>query len=232
MRSPWSHFGALQRSAKMEEFRELQKFRSELEVTEITKILSSSDVKFRITSTAKAFNVSQIGALGGDDLDEELLLSVWQADYERACAVLEDNFLSVPIPDGHFLNDASDEELVEIVGNADDWSHFDVAHAKKIIEEREISRDAVELMRIARVEKLKKGKPASKWLLLLGWAGALTGGLVGIGIAWSLTTMRDTTNTGEYYTYDESSREKGRRMMSVSLAVFAILIFLWITRDQ
>ena len=210
----------------MPQNRELQKFRESSEAKEVANLLEQAGVNFTVSNTSRAFDVSQIGGLGGDSSDEGILIAVRESDFESARSILEASYLSTPIPDDHYLITASNEDLAEILATPDEWSPFDVVHARSMMSKRGIDLELIEEKKQKRIEALKSGKPASNWLIWGGWAGALTGGLIGVGIAWSLTSMKEKTPEGEFYTYDDRSREIGKKMMSVSIVVLLLLVFL------
>ena len=212
----------------MSELRELQLFRSAKEAEEVVELLRSEGLEVRVSSTSRAFDVSQIGGLGGDESDAEILVVVEESDFDSARELMERSYLSTPIPAGHFLEKVTDEDLVEIVGEQEDWSPFDVVHAKRLIKERGLDLELIEEKRVQRINRLKNGKRASKMLLCLGWLAAISGGLAGILIAWSLVSMKEKTSAGEFYAFDEYSRNVGAKMMRVSIVVFAVLAVLWL----
>ena len=76
---------------------------------------------------------------------------------------------------------------------------------------------------IAELERLRAGKPAPAQLIRMGWRGAITGGIVGLLIAWSICTAKERTAQGEFFTYDAASREKGKLILWTALAVLAVL---------
>jgi hypothetical protein len=77
-----------------------------------------------------------------------------------------------------------------------------------------------------RAEKLKQGKPASRTLLFFGWLFSVLGGLIGLGIAWSICFMKEKTPEGEFFTYDEKSRGIAKSMF-VLACVMTGLVFIF-----
>ncbi|MDB4538040.1 hypothetical protein N9230_05455, partial [Akkermansiaceae bacterium] len=106
--------------------------------------------------------------------------------FHKAREAMEADCLTKQLPEDHFLFQSSEDELQEIVVNEFDWSAFDVAHAKRLLNERGVELQNPEEFKAAKIELLEKGKPASGKLLFFGWLFCLTGGLIGIGIGWSL----------------------------------------------
>jgi len=84
----------------------------------------------------------------------------------------------------------------------------------------------VEEKKAEHVHQLRRGRRASKKLIVFGWVFSLLGGLIGLGIAWSLASMKEKTPHGEFFTYDEESRAIGRKMLKVAGAMLAVGVFL------
>jgi len=156
----------------------------------------------------------------------EEVINVRRKDFRAARALLEDEFGKIPLPENHYLHDFSDEELKDLLVDQDAWSPFDVAHARKIANVRGLNLDELN----EESEKLsalrKEGKTAPTWLLVLGWVTVFTGGLFGVGIGWSLVYMVDKTPEGDYPTYNEKTREMGKKMLSSGI-VMMIVWYHW-----
>ena len=202
-----------------EELLELQRCSHSEAMTATTDVLDAAGIPYRLASTTANFELASIGSgqVG------EVIISVRKEQHRAARAALEEEFLKVELPADHFLHGATDEELIEVVGQEDDWSPFDVAHASRLIRERGIDFEKIERERIQYIEKLKKGKPAPRVLIVAGWLFTLLGGLFGLGIAWSLCTMKEKTSYGTFFTYDAKSRAIGHKMRLVSI----VLTLLW-----
>ena len=56
------------------------------------------------------------------------------------------------------------------------------------------------------------------------WLGTSMGGLIGIGIGYSLSYMKEETVDGRFYTYDESSRRRGGQILFLSV----VMLVVWI----
>ena len=101
-----------------------------------------------------------------------------------------------------------------------------MAHARRLIGERAIDLKKVEDKRAEHLRQLRQGRPASKQLILLGWVFSVLGGLIGLGIGWSLAYMKEKTPDGEFFTYDEESRVIGKNMLRLAATVIAIAVLL------
>ena len=201
---------------------ELQRCRDSDQVQEVTDILKSSCIPYELKSTALNFDLSSIGS----GSNAEVVIRVPAEVYDEARQALESEYINVALPDDHYLLSSTDDEIIEIVGNASDWNAFDVAHARKIMVERNLDAGDVDIQKSLSLARLKEGKKAPFKLIAMGWIFTALGGLIGLGIAWSLCTMKEKTPHGEFYTYDEASRKIGKDMGGVAFIVSVITIFM------
>jgi hypothetical protein len=139
---------------------ELNRCRSAEGVADTTDPLDAANIWYKVGSTAIIFDYTKIG--GGDD--PEVIVSVRREDYAAARTVLEEEYSKFDLPDGHYLLDSSDEDLVDIIGDPSGWNPFDVVHARRLAEERGLDPVLIEKKKAERIRKLKEGKPASKKL--------------------------------------------------------------------
>jgi len=186
-------------------------------LTRITRMLDSAGIGYRCSCLPEMFDIAKIGA--GEDA--QVIVSVPRNLYAAARAAMESEYLKIDLPENHYLLTSTDEELIEIVAQASEWSAFDVAHARRLIAQRGINLAQVEDKRAEHLRQLQSGRSASKQLIFFGWVFSWLGGLIGLGIAWSLASMKEKTPDGEFFTYDEESRAIGRRMLKVAGAVLA-----------
>ncbi len=143
-----------------------------------------------------------------------------------ARAATEREHLKIDLPADHYLLSSTDAELVEIVAHSSEWSGFDVAHARRLISQRGIDLKQIEDKVAEHIHRLRQGKPASERLIVFGWVFSFLGGLIGVGIGWSLASMKEKTPYGEFFTYDEKSRAIGGRMLKVAGTVLAAAVVL------
>lgn len=203
---------AVMRSGSMEEIRTA------------SEVLDVNGISYQVSNAGAVFDVTTIGS---QPLNA-YLIKVTDSDLESARLALENHYTAIDLPRDHFLRTATDEDIVEILASPLDWDAFTVAHARRIAATREINPDAIKGKREERIiekrEEIKVGKAAPTWLLVLGWASALMGGLFGIGIGYSLSYMKEETPEGRFYTYDESSRRSGGQILILSV----VMVVVWI----
>jgi hypothetical protein len=169
-----------------------------------------------------------------------VIFSVSASDFPRAREVLEQSYLDDPLPGDHHLLTASEDDLIEILAHENEWSAFDVAHARRLARDRGLDLAKVEREREQSLRLKREGKQASRFLTMggmlcciLAGCGFFLFGIAGLGIGWSLVSMRDKTPEGVFPTYDEPSRKSGWVMIwfaigaSVLGLVTRIAILRW-----
>ena len=197
------------------------------EIRTASEVLDVNGIFYQVSNTGAVFDVTMIGS---QPLNE-YLIKVTDADLETARSALENHYTAKDLPCDHFLRTATDEDVVEILASPLDWDAFTIAHARRIAATRSINPDMIKGKRDERIiekrKELKVGKAAPTWLLVFGWTSALMGGVIGIGIGYSLFYMKEVTQEGSFFTYDESSRRRGGQIRILSivrvLVWFAIL---------
>ncbi|RYD37654.1 MAG: hypothetical protein EOP87_03080 [Verrucomicrobiaceae bacterium] len=206
---------------------ELQRCRDSASVEDLVRILEAAGIPHRLGTDAACVDVSSIGT----GSEAQVIVSVRQADFEAAREAMERDSLEVDLPDDHYLRTFTDEEIEEIVAKPDEWSAFDVAHARRLMKQRGIVPARVEALREEyqqeKLRRLRAGVRASTRLLLLGWCATLLGGLLGFVIGFSLCYSTEKTPEGEVPTYDAWSREMGKCMLLIS-CLTSILTFIWL----
>jgi hypothetical protein len=194
------------------------------EIRTASEVLDVNGIPYQVSNAGAVFDVTTIGSQPLNDY----LIKVTDSDLESARSALENHYTAKDLPRDHFLRTATDEDIVEILASPLDWDAFTVAHARRIAATRAINPDAIKGKREERIiekrEEIKVGKAAPTWLLVLGWASALMGGLIGIGIGYSLSYMKEETPEGRFYTYNESSRRRGSQILFLSV----VMVVVWI----
>jgi len=203
---------------------EVSRCRDAESVSETTDILVSNNIPYKMGSTASNFDITTIGT----GSNPEVIISVRRADYAAARAAMEIEYLKIGLPENHYLLTSTDDELADILGKPEEWSSFDVAHARKIVGERGIDESLIHQKKSQRIEQLKRGKRASNALVFFGWFFSLLGGIIGVGIAWSICFMRERAPEGDFFTYDDVSRERAKPMFQVACVMTVIATFVHI----
>ena len=127
----------------------------------------------------------------------------------------------------YYLFGFSDDELLDLISKADEWSPFDFLLARKILAQRGnvLSNEEVKYLEEERINELKKPEaPQTKWIII-GYLCAALGGILGIFIGWHLFTYKKTLPNGErLYGYSKADRKHGRIIFYISSIVWGAYI--------
>lgn len=196
------------------------------EIRTASEVLDVNGILYQVSNVGAVFDVTTIGSQPLNDY----FIKVADSDLESARSALENHYTAKDLPRDHFLRTATDEDIVEILASPLDWDAFTVAHARRSAATRGINPDVIKGKTDERIiekrKDIKVGKAAPTWLLVFGWGCALLGGLIGIGIGYSLSYMKEETPEGRFYTYDESSRRRGGQLLIFSVVMLVVWIVI------
>lgn len=153
------------------------------------------------------------------------------ADFEWVRRLQEDanrDALANLSPD-HYLFTFSDAELFDLLAKPDEWSPLDVTLAGQLLRQRgrDVSVDAVRLLREHRVAEVAKPEPSGNSLIRWGYGLALLGGLLSIIIGWNLYNGRKTLGDGrQIYAHTAQDRVHGLRILTLGISAFIVWIAL------
>jgi len=191
-------------------------------IQQVVDVLDQAGIAYHLIGGEGGFDFTSIGS----EEPEERIINIRVCDHPKARAALEEDSLNSDLPEDHHLIHATDDELIEIVSHSSEWSPFDVAHARKLLEKRGVDTDKLKEKQAVRIARLKLGKPAHKRFVFFGWFFAVLGGVIGIAIGYSLWKTKDKSPDGEFFRYDEDSRSTGEKILKVGVGV--ALVFLLI----
>jgi hypothetical protein len=191
-------------------------------VQQVLDVLDHAGITYHLIGGEGGFDFASIGS----EEPEERIINIEVSDLEAARAVLEEDSLKVDLPKDHYLLQSSEEELIEIVTHSSEWSPFDVAHARNLLEKNGVNTAELAEQQAVRIAGLKLGKPASKGLVFFGWLFAVLGGVIGIVIGYSLSKTKDKSADGEFYRYDEDSRAWGEKILKVGVGVALVCLVI------
>lgn len=160
---------------------------------------------------------------------KEYCVKVRKDDFERIDALLTDvaeRSIDEVDPD-HYLFAFTDDELMEVLINYDEWNAFDVSLARKLLLDRGCTIDDKEMANIrqAKIKELKKPEDLQTTWVTLGYIFTLLGGVLGMFIGWHLSRYQRTLPNGEQvYAYQESDRIHGQRIFILGIVVFVITL--------
>nr|WP_294791201.1 hypothetical protein [uncultured Mucilaginibacter sp.] len=193
---------------------------------DLANTLKQSNIPYELKTTAPKIDVTTMtsAALAYD-------VMVYRDDFERVNKLLEDSALNdiEKIEKDYYLFAFTDEELLELVKKADEWSAFDVMLAQRILNDRgsDVSDRKIKEIHSNRIEELRQPEPPQTFWIVLGYILALMGGIFGIFVGRFLYSHKKTLPNGEMvFAYRENDRRHGRNIFYIATVCFAIGLLL------
>jgi hypothetical protein len=160
---------------------------------------------------------------------KEYAVKIKSTDFEKATQALKDDESTdvAEIDTDYYLYVFTNDELMEVVTKADEWSAFDNVLALKLLAERGISIGDKEIAEIneKRIEELRAPEAPQTFYIVIGYLAALLGGILGIFIGWHLSNYKKTLPNGDrVYDYNETDRAHGKRIFYLSIVIFIIAV--------
>jgi len=207
------------------EFITFQKFNDAALADELIELLDRNTIPYRVEEESSGFDPSLVMS----NATVDYAVKVKSEDFEKVNQLLvqnEEQHMD-EIDKGYYLFTFTDDELMEIITKADEWSVFDVVLAQKILGDRGIRINEKQLAekKDERISELKIVKPLSTSHLIICYLFAIGGGLIGIPIGWLLMTAKKTLPDGEQvYAYSENDRWHGKMIFYISIADFTLAL--------
>jgi hypothetical protein len=166
---------------------------------------------------------------GGSELNNFHHVKIAGSDFVRAKQILlEDLMAQVNSTEfDHYLFEFNDEELLEVVYKADEWSEFDFLLARRILKERGkgIPDHTMEKMNQTRIHELAKPEEIE---INLSYAKSMFG-IFGALLAWGIITDKKTLPDGQrVYTYSRRTRDQAQLLffLCIVVTIVAVLIII------
>jgi len=161
----------------------------------------------------------------------EYAVKIKTTDFEKANQLLKDdeNADVAEIATDYYLFAFTNDELMEVITKADEWSAFDFVLARKILGGRGVTLndEAIAKAKNERIESLKKPAGSQNTWIILGYLFAFLGGVLGLFIGWHLSTAKKTLPDGErVYEYSEQDKKQGKRIFYISIVMTVISAIL------
>lgn len=200
---------------------------NDLALTEpLVDILQKHDIEYELIDSPIVFSAS---LTFNEELSKEYDVKIKSEDFDRVNElVLEDEAQHVnEVDSDYYLFAFSDDELMDVLKNYDEWSAFDGVLARKLLGERGVTIDDAKLEKIKeqRFDVLKQPETSQKLWVVIGYMAAFLGGILGIFIGWYLSTGKKILPNGErVYVYTDTDRKHGNRIFFLSVVVFVIAL--------
>ncbi|MCU7613690.1 hypothetical protein N0B16_04500 [Chryseobacterium sp. GMJ5] len=214
-------------------------------IEEIASILQNHSIPYEIIDNEKDFDPSFISNPG--KIEYQILIS--RDDFDIADQLISDYFThEVTIPEGYYLLEYSDEELMEIILKKDEWNEFDYQAAKNILQNRGkvISQEEIVMMNKKRLETLQDGYENPKEVesyIITGYIFAVIGCLVSLlwgmlifvsyAIALAIIKLKKQLPNGErVYYFNEKDRKHGKRILVLSILFTVFWLAIYIIKES
>jgi len=201
----------------------------------LIQLLKDHDIEFVFEDVSPKYSIVTPSGL----IQKEFNLNIKKEDFEKAEDLLNTindiNFKQ--IDDYSFLNDFSNEELLEIITKPDEWNRKDYILAQKLLKNRgsELNPEFVQMLKNQRVSELTKKEPSQKIWIFAGYIIALFGGILSIFIGWNLYSSKKKLPDGSItYSYTEPNRKNGAIILvigTLSFCIWMIILFVRIFND-
>ena len=209
----------------------------ETELEEITILLSANNIDFEISTNEVIIDKVIVGS----KLLPKYTLKIFSKDFLRANQLIREHKENkeIHIEDYAHLKALTNEELIEIILNPEEWSIESEIVSRKILNSRGISvpEDRILTTKKEKKEKFIEGKAVSTKTQFLYFISILVGfylGIIfiiaGIGMGYYYAYGTITDNEGDkYYVYNDNARKNGKLILYGGIVCCLIQLYLMFT---
>jgi hypothetical protein len=214
------------------EFITYQKFNDEALANELAELLSEHSIKYFIQEETSGFDPSMVMS----NAPVDYAVKIKSEDFEQVSRLQKENEEKniEGVDKDYYLFGFSDDELMEVITKADEWSAFDNVLARKILTERgkNISDKDISELEGKRIEDLKIPEKSQATWVILGYLIAFSEifmplfvVIIGLFIGWHLASHKKTLPDGKkVYTYNDRDRMHGIRIFYITIIVFVLSV--------
>jgi hypothetical protein len=209
--------------------RSFRHYADRAEAVDLVALLNSEGLDAVVSDNSAVFDVT---FTAGAEQEYHVLLPA--DEFLRAEEILEREAREVPLilSAEHYLRTFDNDELMEVLKEADAWSPEDRVQAERLLRARGVAVDH-EVLRAARqqrMEELARPEKARWTWLAVGIALIWIGGIGGLVIGWSLMSARKVLPDGRsVYRYTEGDRRSGQVIFMMG-AVVLVGMFYFLPR--
>lgn len=211
----------------IENFIAFRSFPTLIQAKELEALLRKNNIEAILADNLPPIDIT----FSGSTLQNQYEVKINASNFEKAELILEketENILDNIDPD-YYLLDFTNEELYEILLNADEWNVFDYKLAQKLLTDRgkTIDADMLTSLKKERLKILAKPEENQKPWIIAGYIFSLLGGGIGIVIGYSLWKSKKTLPNGErIYSYSAEDRKHGKTIFFISIIIFPLSFFV------
>jgi len=205
---------------------------------QLTNHFTENSIEYEIEDDSKIFDPSFFP----NEATRIITIKIRQENFEKANALLSKLSLEElnSISKDYYLLSMTDDELLEIIRQPDEWTILDFELAKKLLKERgkEIMPQELEQTREKRISELSKPDKSLTSYIYIGWFFILAGSVfwiisprpmylgmtvIGIMIGAGLFQSKKTLPDGKLvYRYNDNDRKQGRLIFIIG--IIALLV--------
>jgi len=207
-----------------------RKYKSEEEASALLELLKLDNIEYSIENIASAVDITFTGGTG---LEDKIAIKLQSSDFEKVDSLL--NQVAVEsfdlVDEDHYLFDFTDDELLEVLENYNEWSKTDYVLAQDLLKKRGkgVSDEKVQALKEKKIAALSKAEKGHKGWLIFGFISAVLGGFLGIFIGYHHFKFKKSIPTGErVYAYDAETRKTGLRIFYIGMIALLFWLFLFI----
>ncbi len=210
------------------EFSVFKKFSDLNQAKEIQTLLETNKIDTVIGNNAGYLPTAIVG---GNEMLNQIEIKIKQSDFDKANKILNEHFQITldEIDKNYYLLQFSDKELYEILLKPDEWGNVDYILAKQLLEKRgkSIDNEMLEALKEQRIIDLAKPEENQTSWIIAGYFFAITGGLVGIIIGYSLMNSKKILPNGiQVYSYNHNDRKHGKNIFYIGIIVIILFTFI------
>lgn len=206
---------------KKPQFITYKTFPSKESARDLMELLDHNKIEFIIENNSVLFDPS----FTNNPFNKEFRLQILDADFEKVDELLnsiaEKDIES--IEEDYYLFRFSNEELMEILYQRDQWGEWDYALAQKILKDRDIEVNQQQLYELKRkrLQELSQPEGEQKVWVIAGYIFAILGGAIGMLIGWHLYYYKKVLPDGNtVYGYSQNDRKHGLRILIIGVISF------------
>jgi hypothetical protein len=208
------------------EFITYQKFNDPALAEELAGQLENHHIKYFIEKESRPFDPTYSF---NESSVTQYAVKIKSGDFEKVNQLLKDDESEdvTEIGKDYYLYSFTNDELMEVITKADEWSPFDVVLARKLLAEKGkvLTDEAITAINEKRIEDLKVPDPPQTYWIVVGYVCAFIGGLLGIFIGWYLMNYKKTLPNGQrVYEYSERDRRHGTIIFYIGIVVLVLAV--------
>lgn len=212
---------------RQQEWLNFSRYESKILLKNITDLLDHHGILYK---TIKFDTAVDEAYMTMNEMTTHYTLSLMAKDFVKVNTLLKEDARKQNIykEDDYYLRGLSNQELVEIIEEPDQWHIVDVVGAQYLLDERGVkyTDEDLELMRLHKMVQLRRPKKASRSAIILGYILAFLFGF--LGVFSGLYYLNDKTilpNGRKVLTFDSETRVHGMRILKISM-IWSVLCII------